>query len=110
MIYLVDPDGTILFITRPLAAAHEAGTSRNDSEDKEIWLRMADGDYVKVAATPHYEMVNNGEVIYWVPSTRQYHAFSIVTRQTRTAPEFRCPDYVDVTEGVILSGDHKGLE
>jgi hypothetical protein len=110
VIYLVDPDGTLLFITLPLAAAKDARAYRKNNEDQEIWLRTASGDYLKVAASSHYETVRNGEVIYWLPDTRQFQAFSIATRQTRSAPEFRHADYVDVTEGVILSANRKGVE
>jgi hypothetical protein len=110
VIYLVDPDGTLLFITLPLAVAKDARAYRKNNEDQELWLRTAAGDYLKVAASSHYETVRNGEVIYWLPDTRQFLAFSIATRQTRPAPEFRHADYVDVTEGVILSANRKGLE
>jgi len=110
VIYLVDPDGTLLFITLPPAAVEDARADRKNNEDKEIWLRTAAGDYLKVAASSHYETVRNGEVIYWLPDTRQFQAFSIATRQTRPAPDFRHADYVDVTAGVILSPDKKGLE
>ena len=36
--------------------------------------------------------------------------FSITTRTTRKATEFKVPGYEDVTQGVILSSDQKGLE
>jgi len=110
LIYLVDPDGTLLFITLPLAVAKDARAYRKNNEDQEIWLRTAVGDYLKVAASSHYETVRNGEVIYWLPDIRQFQAFSIATHQTRPAPEFRHADYMDVTEGVILSANRKGLE
>ena len=110
VIYLVDPEGTLLFITLPLAEVKDAPARRKNDKDKEIWLRTAGGEYLKVAASSHYEMVRDAEVIYWVPDTRQFQAFSIDTRQTRLAPDFRRGDYVDVTEGVSLSANHKGLE
>jgi len=109
-IHLVDPDGAILFITLPLTTAKDAGAFRTNSEEKEIWLRTPAGDFLKVAASSHYETVRNGEVIYWVPATRKFQAFSIFTRQTRAAPEFRPADYVEVAEQVILSTNQKGLE
>ena len=109
-IYLVDLHGTMLFITLPLATAKDAGAFRNNSGEKEIWLRTASGDTLKVSATAHFETVINGEVLYWVPTTRQFRAFSIFTRQTRAAPEFRRADHVEVAEKVILSADQKGLE
>jgi hypothetical protein len=37
-------------------------------------------------------------------------AFSIANRTTRKATEFKVPSYEDVTHGVILSSDQKGLE
>jgi len=109
-IYLVDPDGTLLFVTLPLSAADDSRSQRKNNDASEIWVRTAAGSYLKVAAASLYETVRNGEVIYWIRATRQFRAFSLITHQTRPAPEFRYADYVDVTEGVILSANQKGLE
>jgi hypothetical protein len=109
-IYLVDPDGTLLFITQPLPAAGDSRSRHKNNDDSEIWVRTAGGDYLKVAASSHYETVRNGEVIYWVNETRQFKAFSLSTHRTRPAPEFRYAEYVEVTEGAALSADRKGLE
>lgn len=109
-IYLVDPDGTLLFVTLPLSAEDDSRLQRKNHDASEIWVRTAAGDYLKVAAASLYETVRNGEVIYWIRATRQFRAFSLSTHQTRPAPEFKFADYVDVTEGVILSANQKGLE
>src|SRR5262245_46471979 len=109
-IYLVDGDGTLVFITLSPEEAKDPGAYRNRSTVPEIWVRTARGDYLKAAESAHYERTRNGEVIYWEPSTRNFMAFSIANRTTRTATEFKVPAYEDVTQGVILSSDQKGLE
>ena len=109
-IYLVDPDGTLLFVTQLLPVAGDSRSWRKNIDDSEIWVRTAGGDYLKVAAASLYETVRSGDVIYWVRDTRQFQAFSLSSHQTRPAPEFRYADHVDVTEGLILSADRKRLE
>lgn len=109
-IYLVAPDGTLLFVTQPLSTDGDSRSRRKNADESEIWVRTAGGDYLKVAAAAHYETVRNGEAIYWIRATRQFQAFSLSTLQSRPAPEFRYGDYVDVTEGATLSADRTGLE
>jgi hypothetical protein len=109
-IHMVDPDGTLVFVTLSLEEAEESRAYRNRRLTPEIWVRTPAGDYLKAATSAHYERTRNGEVIYWEPATREFMAFSIAERATRKAPEFKVPDYEDVTEGVILSSDHKALE
>ncbi|HET6962625.1 MAG TPA: hypothetical protein VFJ27_09010 [Terriglobia bacterium] len=108
-IYLVDGDGTLVFVTLSLEEAKDSGAYRSRLVP-EIWVRTSGGNYVKAAVSAHYQCTRNGEVIYWEPSTRNFMAFSIANRTTRTATEFKVPDYEDVTQGVILSSDQKGLE
>ena len=114
-IYLIDTNGTLIFVTMSKNEAKEFN-SLNSSAYKNsglipvIWARTPAGDYVKVATSAHYQCVRNGEVIYWEPSTRDFMAFSIADSKTRKAPEFRVPSYEDVTEGVTLSHDRKALE
>lgn len=109
-IYLVDQDGTLLFVTQPLPADGESRSRRKNIDTSEIWIRTADGDYLKVAAASLFETVRNGEVIFWIRETRQFQAYSLRTRLIRPAPEFRHPDYQDVSAGASLSADRKGLE
>ena len=109
-IYLVDGEGTLVFVTLSLEEAKDPGAYRNSRLVPEIWVRTPGGDYVKAAVSAHYQCTRNGEVIYWEPSTRDFMAFSIANRTTRTATEFKVPGYEDVTQGVILSSDQKGLE
>ena len=109
-IYLVDRGGTLLFVTLSLEEAKDASAYRNSKLVPEIWVRTPNGDYLKAALSAHYQCVRNGEVIYWEPSTRDFMAFSISGRTIRKAPEFKVPSYEDVTKGVILSSDRKGLE
>jgi hypothetical protein len=108
--YLVDTDGTLVFVTLSLEEAKTSNAHRNSELVPEIWVRTHAGDYVKVAASAHYECVRNGEVVYWEPSTRDFMAFSLVNRTTRKAPEFKVSGYVDVDAGVTLSSDRKALE
>jgi len=109
-IYLVDTNGTLVFVTLSLAEAKDSGAIRNSGLVPEIWVRSSRGLYAKVASSAHYECVQNGEVIYWEPTTRAFMAFSIANQQTRQAPEFKVHGFEDVTEGVILSSDHRGLQ
>lgn len=106
-IYLIDPDGSLLFVALPLALAKDA---RKNIDQTEIWLRTPGDSYLKVAGASIYETVRNREVVYWVREARQFHAFSLDTRKTREAAEFRPSGYVDVTAGVIVSANGKGLE
>jgi len=109
-IYLVDGDGTLVFVTLSLEESKDSRAYRNGRLVPEIWVRTSGGDYVKAAVSAHYQCTRNGEVIYWEPSTRDFMAFSITHRTTRKATEFKVPAYEDVTQGVILSSDQKGLE
>lgn len=109
-IYLVDEDGMLLFVTLSLEEAKVADAYRNSRMVPEIWVRTPRGDYMKAAVSAHYQSTRNGEVIYWEPSTRDFMAFSVVDRTTRKATEFKVAEYEDVTTGVILSSDRKGLE
>ena len=109
-IYLVEEEGTLLFVTLSLEEAKDSSAYRNRQLVPEIWIRMPRGDYIKAADSAHYECTRNGEVIYWEPSTRDFMAFSIATHTTRKAPEFKPAGYEDVTTGVSLSSDKKGLE
>ena len=88
-IYLVDEEGTLVFVTLSLAEAKDSGAYRNSGLVPEIWVRPPGGDYVKAAVSAHYQCTRNGEVIYWEPSTREFMAFSIAARTTRKAPEFK---------------------
>jgi len=108
--YMVDSAGTLVFVTLSLEEAGDSKARRNKALVPEIWVRAPAGDYVKVAASAHYEGVHNGEVIYWEPATRDFMAFSLAARTTRKAPEFKVPGYVDVDAGVILSANRKVLE
>ncbi len=109
-IYLVDGEGTLLFVTLSLEEAKDPRAYRSSKLVPEIWVRTPVGDFLKAAVSAHYECTRNGEVIYWEPSTRDFMAFSILHRTTRKAPEFKVTGYQDVTKGVILSSDQKGLE
>jgi len=109
-IYLADTDGTLVFVTLSLEEAKNSGAYRDRSLVPEIWVRTPNGDYVKAAVSAHYQVTRNGEVIYWEPSTRDFMAFSLRGRTTRKAPEFKVPEYKDVSMGVIGSSDRKDLE
>jgi hypothetical protein len=109
-IYLVDGDGTLVFVTLSLEEAKDSAAYRNSGLIPEIWVRTPSGNYLKAAVSAHYQCTRNGEVIYWEPSTREFMAFSIATRKTRNATDFKVPGYEDVVNGVILSSNRKGLE
>jgi hypothetical protein len=109
-IYLVDSDGTLVFVTLSLHEAKDPGSYRNSALVPEIWVRTPGGEYIKAAASAHYQCTRSGEVIYWEPSTREFMAFSIADHRTRKAPEFKVPGYEDIDKSVGLSPDRKALE
>ena len=109
-IYLVDTDGTLVFVTLSLHEAKDSGAYRNRALVPEIWVRTPGGEYIKAAASAHYQCTRSGEVVYWEPSTREFMAFSIADRKTRKAPEFKALGYEDIDTGVSLSPDRKALE
>ena len=109
-IYLVDGEGTLVFVTLSLEEAKNSSSNRRSKLIPEIWVRTTDGKFMKAGASAHYECTRNGEVIYWEPSTRDFMAFSISNRTTRKAAEVKVAGFEDVTQGVILSSDRKGLE
>jgi hypothetical protein len=109
-IYLVDTDGTLIFVTLSLEEAKDARAYRNSALVPEIWVRTPGGDYVRAAASTHYRCVRNGEVIYWEPTTRAFMAFDITNRVTRKATEYKEAGYKNVDAGVTLSSDRKSLE
>lgn len=105
-IYLVDGTGSLLFIT---SVAERTGTS-GAGQNPELWVRNSRGNYVKVTNSGLYECTREGEVIYWEPSSRTFKGFSIVTGQTRELPNYRTAANEDVTHGVIVSSDRRGLQ
>jgi len=109
IIYLVDGEGTLLFVTHPLEEPGSSGKSREEGIP-EVWVRTPKGEYVKVAATAHYEEYSDGEVIYWQPDTRQFFAFRVSDKTTRRISRHNPPPLKDATAGVNLSGDRKSLE
>ena len=109
-IYLVDTNGTLVFITLSLDEAKDPSANRNSTLVPEIWVRDSKGSYRKVATSAHYECTRNGEVIYWESSTRTFMAFSLTTSQTRPAPEFKVRSFEDVTQGAGLTNDRRGIE
>ena len=109
-IYLTDTNGTLVFVNVSLDEAKNPKAHRDKTIIPELWVRTSGGDYLKAAASSHYERTLNGEVIYWEPSTRDFMAFSITGRTTRKVPGYKVPDFEDVYAGVSLSSNRKGLE
>lgn len=109
-LYLVDNDGTLVFVTLSLEEAKDASAYHKGKHIPEIWVRTPAGEYFKVVASDHYKGVHHGELIYWEPATRDFMAFSIANRTTRAATEFREPGYVDVVTDISLSTDRKELQ
>ena len=85
--HLVDGRGTLLFETVPLGA--DARKSRE--EDAWLWIRTPGGAFVQVAQTSHYERMAGDDLVYWMPRTRLFSAFNIVTQMTRDLPGYRVP-------------------
>jgi hypothetical protein len=109
-LHLVDDSGTMLFINLSVEEARNSNSRRDDSVTPEIWVRTPNADYLKAARSSHYEATRNGDVIYWDLPTREFHAFSIRDRSARRLTGYKVPAFEDVTEGVTLSSDKKGLE
>lgn len=97
VVRLVSPQGHIVVEASSNSKARSNGGSQ-------IWLRAPDGSYHLVAETTHYEGVENGEIVYWLLATREFKAFSMTTYATRDLPAYKQRGYVDVTEGVSVSG------
>jgi hypothetical protein len=109
-IYLVDADGTLVFVTLSINEAQDSRAYRNTALVPEIWVRTPGGNYVKAAASAHYQNTVNGDVIYWEPSTRDFMAFSIADQKTRKAPEYKIPGHRNAEEGVTLSSERRAME
>ena len=109
IIYLVNEDGTLLFITHPLEQPGSSAKQEGETVP-EIWIRIPAGEYVKAATTAHYEGYENGDVIYWEPDTRKFSAFRVADRTTRRIPNRRPPPLSQVTVGVGMSDDRKSIE
>jgi hypothetical protein len=110
-LYLADAHGTLIFVTPSLQQAQASNPQRQPGYVPEIWARTPAGDYLKVATSNHYERVRNGEVIYWMPDTRDFMAFSLSTRNTRVLPGYKTPPYAgDVSRGVNLAPDRKSIQ
>ncbi len=77
-VYLVKPDGTLVFVTLPKGERW----TRNSSIVPEIWVRYPSGDYQK-AGEGAFRELKGGEIFF----TRgaEYHAFHLETRMTRPA-------------------------
>lgn len=104
--YLVDARGTLLFVTVPLASPSRKG----DETDVWLWIRTPGGDYVQVARTSHYERMEGDDLVYWIPETRRFKAFNVVTHATRDLPGYRVPPFVeDAVEGVSIETGGKRL-
>lgn len=110
-IYLVRPDGTLLFITPSLQESENADLQSRPDFKPEIWVRLPSGEYLKIAASHHYERVAGDDVIFWDLGTREFRAYSLTHRATRVLPDYRTPPYQDtITRGVKPSSDRKRLE
>ncbi len=103
--YMVDARGTMLFITKPLAVA----SGRGADGDVWLWIRAPGGEYVRVARTSHYERMEGDDLVYWVPETRRFMAFNLLSRETRGLPGYRVPPFEDVVEGVSIETGGKRL-
>lgn len=110
-IHLARPDGTLLFITPSLSEAQSVELQRSPNYKPEIWVRLPSGEYLRVAASHHFERVFGEDVIYWDLDTREFRAFSLATRKTRVLTDYKTPPYQDnITRGVSLTADRQMLE
>jgi hypothetical protein len=103
-IYLVDDKGTLVFVNNRLDDAREGRRNpRADDARPEIWVRTAEGTFLKVAETWHYERSTEGNVVYWMPEDRTFYAFNINTRTTEPLPGYKVPSLPHITDGAGIS-------
>jgi len=103
--YLVDARGTLLFVTKPLEIAGE----RRDEGNAALLIRTPAGEYLQVARTSHYEGMEGDDLVYWIPETRRFKSFDVVTRTTRDLPGHRVRPQEDAVEGVSVETDGQRL-
>lgn len=104
-LYLVDGRGTLLFVTTPSPSPSKEAAER----DVWLWVRTFDGQYLPVAKTSHYEGMDGDDLIYWIPETRQFMAFDVLTHASRALPGYRVPPREDVVQGVSIETGGKRL-
>lgn len=98
-IYLVSPNGHTLFITTDSSAS--AGNGPRD-----LWMRYPDDAYRlvgHVVERQNYYGLRGTELIYWVPSPREFRAYDIYSMQTRTIADPRTPGTDQVAGGEFES-------
>lgn len=109
--YMIRDDGILLLISPSIEQkARTPNWSRETSIVPELWVRYADGDYVKIGASRHYERMRGNEVIYWIPQTRQFKSFDLVSRKNRDLADYKYPPYEDVNIGVSIGDMGQTLE
>ena len=96
-LHLLDARGTLLFATAPASAA-----TGSRADEVWLWVRTAEDRYVKVARTSHQEGMVGDELVYWIPETRRFRGFNVVTLADRDLPGFRVPSRERVDEGVAV--------
>ena len=109
--YMIRNDGTLLLISPSIEQkARTSNWSREASIVPELWVRYADGDYVKIGASRHYERMRGNEVIYWIPQTRQFKSFDLISRKNKYLAGYKYPPYEDVSIGVSIGDMGQTLE
>jgi len=71
--YMLGGDGTLLFVT----PATGKPVNPNDFTGNELWLRLPDVRYAKVASEADYMGFEAGEVIYWTLGDRTIWAYDV---------------------------------
>lgn len=109
--YMIRDDGTLLLISPSIEQkARTPQWTREASIVPELWVRYADGEYVKIASSRHYEGMRDNEVIYWIPQTRQFKSFDLVSRKKKDLADYKYPPYEDVSIGVSIGDKGQRLE
>lgn len=91
-IYPADDHGTLVIIT----------PAEGGSDDKEIWVRVMGGGYLRAGASSNYQDTVDGDVIYWNRSDREFHAFNVEKNETRKLAGYRHPAHDPVAEGASV--------
>jgi hypothetical protein len=100
---MVDTNGTLVFVTVSLGEAKEPGVPKQRFAS-EIWVRTNGGDYV--SGSLGTLRVQDSHLLGAVNRDKAF-PLPAVQHGRRLVQGAR---YEDVTEGVILSSDQKGLE
>ena len=109
-IYMIRNDGTLLLICPSLEDKdRNPQWQRSVGIIPELWVRYPGGEYYRAGASRHYTGIRGDDIIYWIPDTRRYMAFDLITRNTTWLQDYKRPPFQDVTRGIAIDDDGRHL-